>query len=108
MTALDVKALVPRGPTPRDSDIAYLHEMLVAMARPLVDKPDSVMIMTAVGQEFVAFEVHCEEEDGKFLIGSRGSYAYAMRTLLQAAASRLRLRVQVQFLTREQEALGPR
>jgi predicted RNA-binding protein YlqC (UPF0109 family) len=85
-----------------------LEAMVLSMARMLVDHPDEVVVDAARGQEFVAFEVICGERDAGSLIGQRGKHAEAMRLLLMAAGAVRRIRVTVQFRSRDDDVLPPR
>ena len=85
-----------------------LEDMVRNMATMIVDLPEKVIIETARGNGFIAFEVICEDSDAGALVGKRGKHADAMRTLLMAAATARRVRVTVQFMSREQDAIPPR
>ena len=85
-----------------------LENMVRTMATMLVDHPEDLVVRTARGEGFIAFEVVCEERDAGSLIGQRGKHAEAMRLLLMAGAAVRRIRVTVQFMSRDQDALPPR
>jgi len=85
-----------------------LEHMVRTMATMLVDHPEDLVIRAARGDGFVAFEVVCEEHDAGSLIGQRGKHAEAMRLLLMAGAAVRRIRVTVQFMSRDQDVLPPR
>jgi predicted RNA-binding protein YlqC (UPF0109 family) len=85
-----------------------LEDMLRHMATMIVDKPEEIVIEAAIGNSFVAYEVICEDSDGGALVGKRGKHADAMRTLLMAAATARGVRVTVQFMSRDQDAIAPR
>ncbi len=80
---------------------AELEAMLRSMSCGIVDLPSEVVIKAARGDGFVHFEVHCDDGDAGALIGTRGRYADAIRTLLQAAASVRKLRVTVHLMARD-------
>lgn len=85
-----------------------LENMVKTMATMLVDYPDDLVVRPAKGHGFVAFEVVCGERDAGSLIGQRGKHAEAMRLLLMAAGAVRRVRVTVQFMSRDQYDLPSR
>jgi predicted RNA-binding protein YlqC (UPF0109 family) len=85
-----------------------LENMVKTMATMLVDYPEDMIINTAKGDGFVAFEVVCGERDAGSLIGQRGKHAEAMRLLLMAAGAVRRVRVNVHFMSRDQDGLPAR
>lgn len=92
------------SPDPYDE----LEAMVLAMSKMLVDHPEEILVRTARGNGFVAFEVVCNETDAGTLIGSRGKHADAMRTLLMAAGAVRRIRITVQFMSRDHDSLPAR
>ena len=85
-----------------------LETMVRTMAKMLVDHPEEIVVRPARGKGFVAFEVVCHEEDAGTLIGARGKHADAMRLLLMAAGAVRRIRINVQFMSRDHDSLPPR
>lgn len=85
-----------------------LENMVRTMSTMLVDHPGDLVIRTAKGDGFVAFEVVCGERDAGSLIGQRGKHAEAMRLLLMAGGAVRRVRVTVQFMSRDQDGLPSR
>jgi len=92
----------------QEDPYADLKNMVETMARMLADKPEEIVVNEAKGNGFVAYEVLCDEGDVGTIVGRRGVHADAMRTLLMAAGTSRRIRVTVQFLSREQDGLPPR
>jgi predicted RNA-binding protein YlqC (UPF0109 family) len=90
----------------QDQAAAELEEMVLAMAKNIVDQPDRLEVVPAIGPKFIAFEVLCEPSDAGALIGRRGVHAEAMRTLLMAAGTARDVRVSVQFVSRNGQRLG--
>ena len=82
--------------------------MVKSMSKMLVDNPDEIVVRPAIGSGFVAVEVVCHEDDAGTLIGSRGRHAEAMRLLLMAAGAVRRVRVNVQFMSRDHDSLPAR
>jgi len=85
-----------------------LENMVTTMSKMLVDYPEEVIVRTAKTESFIAFEVTCGEHDAGSLIGQRGKHAEAMRLLLMAAGAVRKIRVTVQFLSRDQYELPSR
>lgn len=85
-----------------------LENMVKTMAKMLVDHPDDLVVRTAKGDGFIAFEVVCGERDAGSLIGQRGKHAEAMRLLLMAGGAVRKVRVTVQFMSRDQDGLPSR
>jgi predicted RNA-binding protein YlqC (UPF0109 family) len=85
-----------------------LENMVLTMSKMLVDCPNEIVVRSAKGDGFIAFEVVCAERDAGTLIGSRGKHAEAMRLLLMAAGAVRRTRVTIQFMSRDQDGLQTR
>lgn len=85
-----------------------LENMVRTMATMLVDHPEDLVVRSARGDGFVAFEVVCGERDAGSLIGQRGKHAEAMRVLLMAGAAVRKIRVTVQVMSRDQDAVPSR
>lgn len=83
-----------------------LEEMILAMSKNIVDQPDELTVVPAVGSGFIAFEVLCDPRDAGALIGRRGAHAEAMRTLLMAAGTARNIRVSVQFASNDGNRLS--
>lgn len=75
-----------------------LETVLSTVAKAIVDHPDEIVVLSAQGSGFAAFEVRCADSDVGTLVGRRGAHADAIRTLLMAAGARHRMRVTVQIL----------
>jgi uncharacterized protein len=72
---------------PREVEV---FEMLSAVIRSLVDKPDDVEIVPLVSQESTTFQVRAHPSDMGKLIGMNGRTARALRVILGANAARLK------------------
>ena len=70
-----------------------VYEMLLAVARSLVDRPGDVKITMASDQESTVFTLEPHPSDLGKLIGSKGRTARAMRVILAANAAKLRRRL---------------
>ncbi|MBW2170113.1 MAG: KH domain-containing protein [Deltaproteobacteria bacterium] len=85
-----------------------LEELLLNMAKMIVDQPEEVIVNPAMGRGFVAFEVICDDTDTGTLIGRRGKHAEAIRTMMMAAGAVRDIRVTVQIVSRDHDGLPPR
>lgn len=99
---LSEKAMVDPNP------FVELEELLIHMARMIVDKPEEVVVNPAKGRGFIAFEVICDDTDTGTLIGRRGKHAEAIRTMMMAAGAVRDIRVTVQIVSRDQDGLPAR
>lgn len=69
-----------------------LHELLMVMIRALVDLPEEVRITEIKGEQTTVFELVVAKSDLGKVIGKQGKTAKALRTILTAASTKLRLR----------------
>lgn len=93
---------------PRLDPFEELEELLIHMARMIVDRPEEVVVNPAKGRGFIAFEVICDDTDTGTLIGRRGKHAEAIRTMMMAAGAVRDIRVTVQIVSRDQDGLPAR
>ncbi len=76
-------------------DEKHLVELLV---KSLVDNPDSVEIKVLKGEKSTILELKVMEEDIGKVIGKHGRIAKAIRTILNAAATKSGKRVVLEIL----------
>jgi hypothetical protein len=69
-----------------------LKELVLVMARALVDVPEKVEVYETAGEQTTVLELRVAKEDVGKVIGKQGKTARAMRTILSAAATKLRKR----------------
>jgi predicted RNA-binding protein YlqC (UPF0109 family) len=69
-----------------------LKDLVVYMARALVDVPDQVEVTEMVGEQTTVYELKVAKEDLGKIIGKQGRTARALRTILNAASTKLRKR----------------
>ncbi len=79
-------------------DVDILRELVMTMARALVDLPDEVDINEIEGDKTTVLELKVAKEDLGKVIGKQGRTARAMRTILSAAATKLRKRAVLEIL----------
>ncbi len=75
-----------------------MKELALMMAKALVDLPDQVDINEIDGDKTTVLELKVAKEDLGKVIGKQGRTARAMRTILGAAATKLRKRVVLEIL----------
>ncbi|HEU19498.1 MAG TPA: KH domain-containing protein [Deltaproteobacteria bacterium] len=67
-----------------------MKELITYIARALVDHPDEVKVFEVDGGRTSIFELRVSKQDIGKVIGKEGKTAKAMRTIISAAASKLR------------------
>jgi predicted RNA-binding protein YlqC (UPF0109 family) len=74
-----------------------MEELLVSMAKGLVDEPDQVTVTTdPVNDEgIVVYHLHVAQDDMGRVIGKQGRIAKAIRTVMRATANRKDMKIQV-------------
>ena len=75
-----------------------MKELLEAIAKALVDKPDEVKVRAIEGEHVTVFELRVHRSDMGRVIGREGRMAKSIRTVLAAAGMKLRKRVTVEIL----------
>jgi len=73
-------------------DHTSLKELVEFMAKSLVDDPDSVQVNEVVGEQTTVVELKVAKEDLGKVIGKQGRTARSMRTILNAASTKLNKR----------------
>jgi predicted RNA-binding protein YlqC (UPF0109 family) len=81
-----------------DSQFGLLEELLVAIAKALVDYPEEVQVLAVQGREVTILELRVHPEDVGRVIGRHGRIATAIRTIVGAAGRKLHKRVTVEIL----------
>ena len=75
-----------------------MKELILVMARALVDKPDEVEIKEIEGDITTILELKVAKEDLGKVIGKQGKTAHAMRSILNAAATKLKKRAVLEIV----------
>ena len=65
-----------------------MQELLVFVARSLVDDPDQVSVQVTEGPEAIILELHVAEDDMGKVIGKQGRIAKAIRAVVKAATAK--------------------
>ena len=75
-----------------------MKELVLVMARALVDKPDEVEIKEIEGDVTTILELKVAKEDLGKVIGKQGKTAHAMRSILNATATKLKKRAVLEII----------
>ncbi len=75
-----------------------LRELIDYVARALVDIPEDVEVREVVGEQTTVIELKVAKEDLGKVIGKQGRTARSMRTLLNAAATKLKKRAVLEII----------
>lgn len=75
-----------------------MKELVEYMARALVDKPEEVSVTEVDGEKTTVFELRVSSSDLGKVIGKQGRTARAMRTILNAAGTKLGKRCVLEIL----------
>lgn len=73
-------------------DPQSLKDLVEFMAKSLVDKPEEVEVNEVVGEQTTVVELRVAKEDLGKVIGKQGRTARSMRTILNAASTKLHKR----------------
>lgn len=76
-----------------------MKELLIEMAKGLVEAPDSVAVDVDEPNEegLIVYHLHVAEDDMGRVIGKQGRIAKALRTVMRATANRRNERIQVEI-----------
>ena len=75
-----------------------MKELILVMAKALVDKPDEVEIKEIEGDVTTILELKVAKEDLGKVIGKQGKTAHAMRAILNATATKLKKRAVLEIV----------
>jgi len=75
-----------------------MQELIVCIAKSLVDQPDEVKVTLTEEDDTVTIELGVATEDLGKVIGKQGRTARAMRSLLSAAAARIDKRSRLEII----------
>lgn len=75
-----------------------LKELVTFIAQSLVDDPDKVEVHEVTGEQTAVLELRVAQEDLGKIIGKQGKTAKAIRTILGAAAAKMRKRAVLEIL----------
>ncbi|MEK6560771.1 MAG: KH domain-containing protein [Nitrospirota bacterium] len=75
-----------------------MKELIELIAKALVDKPSEVVVAEVEGEKTTVLELRVAREDLGKVIGKQGRTAGAMRTILNAAGTKLGKRCVLEIL----------
>jgi len=75
-----------------------MRELVERIVKEIVDNPDKARVREVKGEEVIVLEISTAKEDMGKIIGKGGRVANALRTIVGAAASKLKKRVRVEIL----------
>ncbi len=75
-----------------------LKELIYGIAKALVDRPELVQVNVVEGEKTTVIELRVAREDLGKVIGREGRTARAIRTILNAVATKLRRRAVLEIL----------
>ncbi len=78
-----------------EKELVELIEMIV---KALVDQPDHVKVSAIKGEQTTVIELKTAKEDLGKVIGKQGRTAQSLRTLLNAASTKLKLRAVLEII----------
>ena len=75
-----------------------MKELLLYMAKSLVDNPDAVTVVETSDEEGMVLELHVAEGDMGKVIGRQGRIAKEIRTIIKTVAQRTGEKVTVEIV----------
>lgn len=72
--------------------MSELKELIQFVSKSLVDMPDQVQVNEVVGEQTTVIELKVDKTDLGKIIGKQGRTARALRTILNAASTKLKKR----------------
>ena len=78
--------------------VIEMRDLIVTMAKMLVDEPDQVIATEIKGEHTSVIELKVAKEDIGKIIGKQGRTAQALRGILMAASAKLRKRCILEIL----------
>ncbi|MAE58136.1 MAG: RNA-binding protein [Halobacteriovorax sp.] len=78
--------------------MSELKDLIEHISKALVDMPEKVVVREVVGEQTTVIEVDVDESDRGKVIGRDGKTAKAIRTILNAASTKLKKRSVLQII----------
>lgn len=75
-----------------------LKDLVLMLAKSLVDNPDAVEVHEVIGEQTTVIELKVATDDLGKIIGKQGKTAKAIRTILSAAAAKIKKRAVLEIL----------
>jgi predicted RNA-binding protein YlqC (UPF0109 family) len=80
------------------AEVAAMRELIEYIAKSLVDRPEDVSVKETEGEKTTIVELRVAQEDLGKVIGKQGRTARAMRTILNAAGTKIGKRCVLEIL----------
>ncbi|MCY4261982.1 MAG: KH domain-containing protein [Candidatus Dadabacteria bacterium] len=78
--------------------MSQLREFVEFMAKSIVDSPDKVKVKEVTGEKTTVIELRVASDDMGKVIGRQGRTAKAIRSILSAAAAKMKKRAVLEIL----------
>jgi predicted RNA-binding protein YlqC (UPF0109 family) len=78
--------------------MSELKSLIEYVSKALVDMPDNVVVREVVGEQTTVIELKVDKSDLGKVIGKQGRTARALRTILNAASTKLKKRSVLEIL----------
>ncbi len=78
--------------------MADMRDLVTFIAKALVDRPDDVAVTEVVGEQTSVIELRVAKDDMGKVIGKQGRTAKAIRTVVNAAATKARKRAVLEII----------
>ena len=78
--------------------MSQLREFVEFMAKSIVDNPEEVKVTEVAGEKTTVIELRVASEDLGKIIGKQGRTAKAIRSILNAAAAKMKKRAVLEIL----------
>ncbi len=78
--------------------MSQLKEFVEFMAKSIVDSPEEVQVTEVAGEKTTVIELRVASEDLGKIIGKQGRTAKAIRSILNAAAAKMKKRAVLEIL----------
>jgi len=78
--------------------MSELKDLIEYVGKSLVDMPEKVEVREIVGEQTVVIELIVDETDRGKVIGKQGRTAKALRTILNAASTKLKRRAVLEII----------
>ena len=75
-----------------------MRDLILIIAKSLVDKPDEVEVAEVKGDKTIVLELRVAKDDLGKVIGKQGNTAHAIRTILNATATKLKQRAVLEII----------
>lgn len=72
--------------------MSELKDLMLVVTKALVDKPELVVVNEVVGEQTTVIELKVDKTDLGKIIGKQGRTARSLRTILNAASTKLKKR----------------